>query len=157
MIMGDDMNREINFAGLQSLFGDDYNICDTTVENGNFIFHINSHKSGDVCPVCGEVSTRIHSTYTRDIQDTPIRNRQTRLHVSAHKYDCLNTQCAVKVFVEFLTFAGRDQVRILSAGGSLCGTFAPTSKLVLFAATYKKCRCLNVHIAAHAAACWLEI
>jgi hypothetical protein len=105
------MNNESSFAGLQNLFGDNYHVCGITEEEENLIIEIKSHGHKGVCPGCGETSTSFHATYTRGIQDTPIRNRQTWLHVTAHKYDCLNPECAVKVFTESLPFAGRGQVR----------------------------------------------
>ena len=105
------MNIDIGFAGLQNLFGDDYTICDIEQGNGKITIHIKSHKCEDICPVCGELSSSVHSTYNRDIQDTPIRNIQVWIHITAHKFECLNPQCVVKAFTEALSFAGCGQVR----------------------------------------------
>lgn len=52
----------------------------------------------------------IHSTYKRVIQDTPIHNEITWLHVSAYEYECLNQECMVKTFNEELKFAKKHQV-----------------------------------------------
>lgn len=105
------MNKEVGFAGLQGLFGDDYTIYDVEDGDGKITIHIKSHKNEDVCPVCSELSSSGHSTYKRDIQDTPIHNRQVWLHVAVHKFECLNPQCVVKTFTETLPFAGCGQVR----------------------------------------------
>lgn len=52
----------------------------------------------------------IHSTYKRVIQDTPIHNEITWLHVSAYEYECLNQECMVKTFNEELKLAKKHQV-----------------------------------------------
>ena len=105
------MKKEVSFAGLQSLFGDDYKIIGIEEEDGKIIVYIKSLKSECVCPDCGELSSSVHSTYIRYIQDTPIRNKQTWLHISVHKFDCLNPQCKSIVFTEEIPFAGHQQVR----------------------------------------------
>ena len=105
------MNAEIGFEGMQDLFSDDYHVCGLTYENDKIIIHIKSQKTEAVCPDCGETSTSIHSTYSREIQDTPIRNIQTWLRTSVHKFDCLNPNCEAKVFTEAIDFAGHYQVR----------------------------------------------
>lgn len=63
------------------------------------------------CPFCGEISSSIHSTYSRLIQDSPIHCKQTYLHYNVFKYNCLNTACPHKTFTETLPFAGCYQVR----------------------------------------------
>ena len=105
------MDNELDSKGLKSLFGADCHICSITEENGKIIIHIKSDKTEDRCPDCGAVSSSQHCTYTRDIQDTPMRNKETWLRVRVHKFDCLNPQCETKVFCETLSFAGRSQVR----------------------------------------------
>ena len=134
-LLGGCMNKEIGFEGLQGLFGDDYLVRGLTQENARIIIHIKSNKTSDVCPICGEASTGIHSTYTREIQDTPMRNMQTWLHVSVHKFDCLNPQCEVKVFAEALPFAGCSQVRTheltLMALATACNLGNETASQVL--------------------------
>ena len=107
------MCEMVSYAGLQGLFGDDYQICGIEEEAGQIVIHIKSSKSEQICPDCGEMSSSLHSTYKRYIQDTPIRNKQTWLHISVHKFDCENPLCECKVFVEELPFAGGSQVRTL--------------------------------------------
>ena len=103
----------VGYAGLQGLFGEGYQIFDIEEEEQQIVIHIKSSKSEQMCPDCGEKSSDVHSTYKRYIQDTPIRNKQTWLHVSVHKYDCINPLCECKVFTEDLPFAGGSQVRTL--------------------------------------------
>ena len=105
------MNEMVGYAGIQDLFGDSYQISRIEEEDGQIIIHIKSIKSQEVCPDCGEMSSSLHATYKRYIQDTPIRNKQTWLHVSVHKFDCENPLCESKVITEELPFAGGSQVR----------------------------------------------
>lgn len=79
-------------------------------EDGLHIY-IKSKEHGCSCPVCGQMSTSLHSTYKRKIQDTPIHCKQTYLHANVYKYDCINPECPCKVFMETLPFAKASQVR----------------------------------------------
>lgn len=63
------------------------------------------------CPLCGTRSSDLHATYERTLQDVPIRCKPTYVHVNVFKYDCVNTECRQKVFMEPLSFASASQVR----------------------------------------------
>ena len=56
-------------------------------------------------------SRKLHATYKRTLQDTPIRCKQTFLHANVYKYECLNPGCDCRVFTEELPFAKASQVR----------------------------------------------
>lgn len=84
-----------------------YNYSETNSLN---IF-IKSREHSCACPQCGKASSHLHSTYTRKIQDVPIRCKPTYLHVNVYKYECDNPECETKVFTEPLSFAGTSQVR----------------------------------------------
>ena len=129
------MDKNIGFGGLEALYGNDYHVHGFSEENGKIIIHIKSNKTEDICPVCNEVSKSRHSTYTSEIQETPIRNMQTWLHVSAYKFECGNPECEVKVFTESLTFTGSSQVRTheltLMALATACNLGNETASQVL--------------------------
>lgn len=63
------------------------------------------------CPKCKTVSSHIHGTYNRRVQDLPILGHTTWLHVSAYEYQCDNQECSVTTFVEniggFLNYYSR--------------------------------------------------
>lgn len=63
------------------------------------------------CPRCGTESSDLHATYKRTLQDVPIRCKPTYVHVNVFKYNCVNTECGQKVFMEPLSFASASQVR----------------------------------------------
>ncbi len=73
--------------------------------------YVKSKPHGCKCPICGQESTALHSTYKRVLQDTPIHCKQTFLHANVYKYYCENPNCSRKVFTEKLPFAKASQVR----------------------------------------------
>lgn len=73
--------------------------------------YVKSHPHSCACPKCGMESRKLHATYERILQDTPIHCKQTFLHTNVYKYECLNPQCSYKVFTEKLPFAKTAQVR----------------------------------------------
>lgn len=82
------------------------------VENEDSLhIYIKSREHGCVCPECGKISTKLHATYKRKLQDTPIHCKRTYLHANVYKYDCENPDCDCKVFMEELPFAKASQVR----------------------------------------------
>lgn len=82
------------------------------IENEDSLhIYIKSKEHGCCCPVCGKMSHKLHATYRRKFQDTPVRCKQTFLHANVYKYDCENPDCDCKVFMEDLPFAKASQVR----------------------------------------------
>ena len=82
------------------------------IENENSLhIYIKSKQHGCACPICGKMSTKLHATYKRKFQDTPIHCKQIFLHANVYKYDCENPECDCKVFMEDLPFAKASQVR----------------------------------------------
>ena len=63
------------------------------------------------CPKCKTISSHVHGTYNRRVQDLPILGHTTWLHVSAYEYQCDNQECSVTTFVEniggFLNYYSR--------------------------------------------------
>ena len=93
------------------LFGENYPIYKIEEINDKIILHIKSKLHECKCPHCNEISNSYHSTYKRNIQDTPLHNTETWLCVDIYKYDCLNPKCNCKTFVETLPFAKCSQVK----------------------------------------------
>lgn len=80
-------------------------------ETNRFDIYIKSKKTSCKCPKCGDESNEHHSTYTRKLQDTPIHNIETWLHVTAYEFECTNKKCDVTTFVEELSFARKNKVK----------------------------------------------
>lgn len=52
------------------------------------------------CPLCGVVSTRIHSHYQRHVLDLPWSGVSVRLDLTVHRFFCGASSCGRKVFTE---------------------------------------------------------
>ena len=93
------------------LLDENHYVYDHTETENSLHIYIKSKQHGCACPVCGKMSTKLHSTYRRKFQDTPIHCKQTFLHANVYKYNCENPTCECKVFMEDLPFAKASQVR----------------------------------------------
>lgn len=99
--------KEKNINNL--LVSENYLIYDYEENEKEIHLYIKSKKKTEKCPCCGE-ECGIHSTYNRVLQDTPIHNKTTYLHVKAYEYECLNLKCKITTFNEELEFAKKHQV-----------------------------------------------
>lgn len=97
--------------GLSFLFGENHYVYKNSEDDKSIHLYVKSRPHSGFCPVCGEKSRKTHATYDRTLQDTPIHCKQTFVHAKVYKYDCLNTECECKVFMEDLPFAKASQVR----------------------------------------------
>lgn len=74
-------------------------LIDDTIE-----IKIESRRSMGICPYCGKTSEKIHSHYTRILQDLPIQGKKVRLILNNRKYFCVNKKCMHKTFAETFDF-----------------------------------------------------
>jgi transposase len=68
-------------------------------ETGLCIAVIATHPTSR-CPLCSELSSSIHSRYSRVLRDVPCGGRQVQLIVTVRKFFCRNVLCPRKVFTE---------------------------------------------------------
>jgi len=54
------------------------------------------------CPICGQESHRLHSSYTRSPADLPVSGRPVRLRLCVRRFRCQNPGCRQQTFVEAL-------------------------------------------------------
>lgn len=59
-----------------------------------------SHAGGAMCPNCGKVSSRLHSSYQRTPQDRSFADLPVRLLLHVRRFRCLSIQCPVVTFAE---------------------------------------------------------
>lgn len=65
------------------------------------------------CPLCSELSSSIHSRYSRVLRDVPCGGRQVQLVLTARKFFCRNALCPRKVFDSTNTqVCGADAARM---------------------------------------------
>lgn len=99
--------KEVKINNL--LVNDNYVIYDYEENEKEIHLYIKSKIKTRKCSKCGK-ECHIHSTYNRVLQDTPIHNKTTYLHMKAYEYECLNSECKIKIFNEELEFAKKHQV-----------------------------------------------
>lgn len=56
------------------------------------------------CPTCNFVSSRMHSKYTRKIQDLPMNNLKVCFTIQSNKWFCDNSTCSTRIFTERLSW-----------------------------------------------------
>ena len=61
---------------------------------------MSSSRSEACCPLCGQTSTRVHSHYSRTLQDLPWGKLRVRLRIQVHRFFCQNPACPRKIFSE---------------------------------------------------------
>lgn len=80
---------------------------------------IRSSRKTAGCPLCNELSSRLHSNYVRRVADLPWHGVTVRLELHTRKFRCRNELCSRKIFCERLpkvTAAyARKTVRLSSA------------------------------------------
>ncbi len=54
------------------------------------------------CPLCTQLSEKVHSHYPRVLADLPWVSYAVRLHLSTRRFFCLNPECPRKIFTERL-------------------------------------------------------
>ena len=88
---------------------ENYIIYEYEEKESDIHLYIKSKNKICKCPYCN-TECELHSTYNRTIQDTPIHNKTTWLHVKAYEYECTNSKCEITTFNENLEFAKKHQV-----------------------------------------------
>src|SRR5690242_3828135 len=67
-----------------------------------FLLMIRATHPSALCPICGHLSTRIHSCYTRTIADLPWADRMAQLQLHVRRFFCTNPACLRQTFAERL-------------------------------------------------------
>jgi transposase len=63
-----------------------------------------SNRERAMCPFCGTVSTKTHSTYERTFQDLPIQGNKVIIILNNRKMFCTNPKCSQTTFAERFEF-----------------------------------------------------
>lgn len=82
----------------------DLECFDCKIKKNKIIMKIHSTKEVVVCPFCGFVSTKVHSSYQREIQDISVQDKQMVLLLNTRKMFCDNLECEHKTFAERFDF-----------------------------------------------------
>lgn len=54
------------------------------------------------CPICNSLSSKVHSSYTRQLADLPVTGHTVRIHLAVKRFFCINPSCSRKTFVQQL-------------------------------------------------------
>ena len=73
---------------------------DIALEGDVLVQHVTSTNSTALCPECGELSSRVHSRYSRRVADLPLQARAVRLHLQVRRFFCATKSCRKKTFAE---------------------------------------------------------
>lgn len=76
------------------------------LENQKCVVTVKSTRQSVVCPYCGMLSSKVHSTYKREIQDIPFEEFRVILNINARKMFCENPECKHTTFAERFDFVG---------------------------------------------------
>lgn len=99
------------------LLSSDYELLRYKFTDSLIVFEVISTKQSVCCPYCGTPSTKVHSTYQREIQDLPIQNKQFILLVNTRKMFCRNPDCSYRTFSEkhsFVVRSGKKTERLIA-------------------------------------------
>jgi transposase len=77
-------------------------VTDLTIEADAVTIHVESTAIVAGCPHCGGRASRVHSHYTRTLDDLPICGRRTTLLVTARRFFCDDLDCPRTLFCERL-------------------------------------------------------
>jgi transposase len=75
--------------------------------------------SQSACPLCGDVSQRVHSHYNRTLADLPWQGRAVRIQVRARRFHCVRVGCPRRIFTERLPQVAAPWARRTARLGSL--------------------------------------
>jgi len=64
--------------------------------------HIACRKACAACPLCGQLSERVHGHYVRTVADLPCGGRRVILALTVRKFVCGRPTCLQKIFTERL-------------------------------------------------------
>lgn len=79
-----------------------FSIEQVALEGGMITVLAHSQTTTAPCPVCNQVSSRVHGRYTRHLADLPWSGRTVRLKVQVRRFVCLRRTCSRKTFAEAL-------------------------------------------------------
>jgi transposase len=63
---------------------------------------VSSKKTLANCPLCNELTSKVHSRYQRTLTDLPWANYNITLQLKVRKFFCINSQCRRRIFTERL-------------------------------------------------------
>jgi transposase len=128
-------------------FPDGLEVAETSVVGPVLTLSLIATAPTAMCPLCGQASQHIRSTYTRHVADVPSAGRQVQLVLRVRKFRCDTTDCPRHIFAERLTPFIEPWARMttrlrqtieaigLATSGELGSRFAPRLGIVTSSTT----------------------
>ncbi len=92
----------MDFSSLFAL-PDGLEVAETSVTGPVLTLSLVATAPTAMCPLCGQASQHIRSSYTRHVADVPYAGRQVQLILRVRKFCCDTTDCPRRIFAERLT------------------------------------------------------
>lgn len=92
----------------------DIELIHVNYSDDSILLIVKSTRTSSSCPTCLKSTTRIHSQYTRKVQDLPIGEKTVNLLMLTKRWFWDNPACKVKIFTErhdWLSSNGRRTLR----------------------------------------------
>lgn len=87
-------------------------IVETKVTETEILISVQSTENSAACSKCGVISKRVHSSYLRRVQDTPIGLLIVWLQLKVRRFRCDNPNCEQRTFAEqYPDLVGRRRQR----------------------------------------------
>jgi transposase len=86
--------------------------------------HARTTASSVACPCCSQLTSRIHSRYTRHLQDLPCGGLPVHLVLQVRRFFCLNSACPRRIFVERLEGIATEHAQQTTRVNALLRTLA---------------------------------
>src|ERR1051326_4165388 len=68
----------------------------------NLTVHLATTAPTAACPLCGHDSPRVHSRYSRRLDDLPCLRRRARLQFPVRRFVCPRSDCPQRIYTERL-------------------------------------------------------
>jgi hypothetical protein len=109
------------------------------------------------CPICGRVSERVHSSYTRTVSDLPWHGRPVILRLRIRRFFCEYDGCRRVIFAERIPQVAGDYARktdrledaLLAVGFALGGEAGCAGSLRNSGSSLALTRCSGVYAVRH--------
>ena len=81
------------------------------LEDHNITVYAQSYSTRARCPLCKQLSSHVHSKYSRSLTDLPWASLPVNLRVIVRRFYCPNDLCPRKVFAERLHGVAKEHAR----------------------------------------------
>lgn len=81
------------------------------IVQGIVLFHVHTTAQKAVCPECGATSDRVHSRYSRTIQDLTWQGNPVQFKIRLRKFFCDTKSCSKRIFAQCLPKIARRYQR----------------------------------------------